>query len=152
MKDLLEAIYPRKDRPDYVMRLEPIQTSNNAVFQFLSSEEELAHFPRAPHTPGGTHTHSPEPWGEQGGTPENGQTGEGEERRRSDQEEEEEGGEEAAQPEEEGSTSGVGTYRRNRASRHTLARSHTHTDAHCNTLSVSVSLGGGRYHLVLPVW
>uniref|UniRef100_A0A674EVL2 Zinc finger protein 800a n=1 Tax=Salmo trutta TaxID=8032 RepID=A0A674EVL2_SALTR len=97
MKDLLEAIYPRKDRPDYVMRLEPIQTSNNAVFQFLSSEEELAHFPRAPHTPGGTHTHSPEPWGEQGGTPENGQTGEGEERRRrSDQEEEEEeGGEEA---------------------------------------------------------
>ncbi|XP_029597917.1 zinc finger protein 800-like [Salmo trutta] len=95
MKDLLEAIYPRKDRPDYVMRLEPIQTSNNAVFQFLSSEEELAHFPRAPHTPGGTHTHSPEPWGEQGGTPENGQTGE------------EEGGEEAAQPEEEGSTSGV---------------------------------------------
>ncbi|CDQ87407.1 unnamed protein product [Oncorhynchus mykiss] len=104
MKDLLEAIYPRKDRPDYVMRLEPIQTSNNAVFQFMSSEEELAHFPRAPHTPGGTHTHSPEPWGEQGGTPENGQTGE--ERRRSDQEEEE-GGEEAAQPEEEGSTSGV---------------------------------------------
>ncbi|CDQ97141.1 unnamed protein product [Oncorhynchus mykiss] len=106
MKDFLEAIYPRKDRPDYVMRLEPIQTSNNAVFQFLSSEEELAHFPRAPHTPGGTHTHSPEPWGEQGGTPENGQTGEGEERRRSDQEEEE-GGEEVAQPEEEGSTSGV---------------------------------------------
>ncbi|XP_064795963.1 zinc finger protein 800-like isoform X2 [Oncorhynchus masou masou] len=106
MKDLLEAIYPRKDRPDYVMRLEPIQTSNNAVFQFLSSEEELAHFPRAPHTPGGTHTHSPEPWGEQGGTLENGQTGEGEERRRSDQEEEE-GGEEVAQPEEEGSTSGV---------------------------------------------
>ncbi|XP_064794503.1 zinc finger protein 800-like isoform X1 [Oncorhynchus masou masou] len=107
MKDLLEAIYPRKDRPDYVMRLEPIQTSNNAVFQFMSSEEELAHFPRAPHTPGGTHTHSPEPWGEQGGTPENGQTGEGEERRRSDQEEEEGGEEAAAQPEEEGSTSGV---------------------------------------------
>ncbi|XP_038833943.1 zinc finger protein 800-like isoform X2 [Salvelinus namaycush] len=112
MKDLLETIYPRKDRPDYVMRLEPIQTSNNAVFQFLSSSEELAHFPRAPHTPGGTRTHSPggtrthspEPWEEQGGTPENGQTGEGEER--SDQEEEE-GGEEAAQPEEEGSTSGV---------------------------------------------
>lgn len=124
MKDLLEAIYPRKDRPDYVMRLEPIQTSNNAVFQFLSSEEELAHFPRAPHTPGGTHTHSPEPWGEQGGTPENGQTGEGEERRRSDQEEEEEGGEEVAQPEDEGSTSGVGTYRRKRASRHTLAHTH----------------------------
>ncbi|XP_045068506.1 zinc finger protein 800-like [Coregonus clupeaformis] len=91
MKDLLESIYPRKDRPDYVMRLEPIQTSNNAVFQFLSSEEELAHFPRAPHTPGGTHTHSPEPWEEQGGTPENGQTG----------------GEVVAQPEEEGSTSGV---------------------------------------------
>ncbi|KAL0962670.1 hypothetical protein UPYG_G00343790 [Umbra pygmaea] len=102
IKDLLEAIYPKKDRPDYVVRLEPIQTTNNAVFQFLSAEEELAHFPRAPHTPGGTHSHSPEPWVEQGGSPENGQMGE---ERRSEQEEE--GAEEAAQPEEEGSTSGV---------------------------------------------
>uniref|UniRef100_A0A4W5MLS9 Zinc finger protein 800a n=1 Tax=Hucho hucho TaxID=62062 RepID=A0A4W5MLS9_9TELE len=126
MKDLLEAIYPRKDRPDYVMRLEPIQTSNNAVFQFLSSEEELAHFPRAPHTPGGTHTHSPEPWGEQGGTLENGQTGEGEERRRrrrSDQEEE--GGEEAAQPEEEG---------------------HAHTHTHTNDVTISCCLCGKDFN------
>ncbi|KAJ8006543.1 hypothetical protein DPEC_G00108340 [Dallia pectoralis] len=110
VKDLLEAIYPRKDDPDLVVRLEPIQTSDNAVFQFLSTEEELAHFPEAPRTPGGTRSHSPEPWGEQGGASENGHSGD---ERRSDQEEEEqeeeeeEGGEEAVQPEEEESTSGV---------------------------------------------
>uniref|UniRef100_A0A1A8KKT0 Zinc finger protein 800 n=1 Tax=Nothobranchius kuhntae TaxID=321403 RepID=A0A1A8KKT0_NOTKU len=42
MKDLLEAIYPR---PDYVVRLEPIQTTNKAVFQYLTTEEELAQYP-----------------------------------------------------------------------------------------------------------
>uniref|UniRef100_A0A3B5AUU7 Zinc finger protein 800a n=1 Tax=Stegastes partitus TaxID=144197 RepID=A0A3B5AUU7_9TELE len=41
MKDLLDAIYPRADRPDYVMRLEPIQTTNKAVFQYITTEEEL---------------------------------------------------------------------------------------------------------------
>uniref|UniRef100_A0A3Q3VMP6 C2H2-type domain-containing protein n=1 Tax=Mola mola TaxID=94237 RepID=A0A3Q3VMP6_MOLML len=41
MKDLLDAIYPRVDRPDYVVRLEPIQTSTKAVFQYLTTEEEL---------------------------------------------------------------------------------------------------------------
>uniref|UniRef100_A0A096M6R5 Zinc finger protein 800 n=1 Tax=Poecilia formosa TaxID=48698 RepID=A0A096M6R5_POEFO len=45
MKDLLDAIYPRADRPDYVVRLEPIQTTNKAVFQYLTTEEELARFP-----------------------------------------------------------------------------------------------------------
>uniref|UniRef100_A0A3B5ATY8 Zinc finger protein 800a n=1 Tax=Stegastes partitus TaxID=144197 RepID=A0A3B5ATY8_9TELE len=43
MKDLLDAIYPRADRPDYVMRLEPIQTTNKAVFQYITTEEELSH-------------------------------------------------------------------------------------------------------------
>lgn len=49
MKDLLDAIYPRVDRPDYVVRLEPIQTSTKAVFQYLTTEEELARYPS--HTP-----------------------------------------------------------------------------------------------------
>ncbi|XP_038128214.1 zinc finger protein 800a isoform X1 [Cyprinodon tularosa] len=45
MKDLLDAIYPRVDRPEYVVRLEPIQTTNKAVFQYLTTEEELARYP-----------------------------------------------------------------------------------------------------------
>nr|XP_046235695.1 zinc finger protein 800b isoform X2 [Scatophagus argus] len=49
MKDLLDAIYPRVDRPDYVVRLEPIQTTTKAVFQYLTTEEELARYPS--HTP-----------------------------------------------------------------------------------------------------
>lgn len=49
MKDLLDAIYPRADRPDYVVRLEPIQTTNKAMFQYITTEEELARYPS--HTP-----------------------------------------------------------------------------------------------------
>uniref|UniRef100_H3BVQ9 Zinc finger protein 800a n=1 Tax=Tetraodon nigroviridis TaxID=99883 RepID=H3BVQ9_TETNG len=49
MKDLLDAIYPRSDKADYVVRLEPIQTSTKAVFQYISTEEELARYPS--HTP-----------------------------------------------------------------------------------------------------
>ncbi|KAM9334887.1 LOW QUALITY PROTEIN: zinc finger protein 800b [Symphorus nematophorus] len=45
MKDLLDAIYPRADRPDYVVRLEPIQTTTKAVFQYVTTEEELARYP-----------------------------------------------------------------------------------------------------------
>lgn len=42
MKELSE-VYPRV--PDYVVRLEPIRTTNKAVFQYLATEEELARFP-----------------------------------------------------------------------------------------------------------
>lgn len=45
MKDLLDTIYPRADRPDYVVRLEPIQTTTKAVFQHITTEEELARYP-----------------------------------------------------------------------------------------------------------
>lgn len=45
VKDLLDAIYPRSDKPDYVVRLEPIQTSTKAVFQYITTEEELARYP-----------------------------------------------------------------------------------------------------------
>lgn len=45
MKDLLDAIYPRADRPEFVVRVEPIQTTTKAVFQYLTTEEEMARYP-----------------------------------------------------------------------------------------------------------
>ncbi|XP_062373467.1 zinc finger protein 800b [Sardina pilchardus] len=40
MKELIEAIYPRKD--EYVVRLEPIGTNQNAVFQHVAHEDRAA--------------------------------------------------------------------------------------------------------------
>lgn len=45
MRELLDAIYPRSDKPDCVVRLEPIETSTKAVFQYVTTEEELARYP-----------------------------------------------------------------------------------------------------------
>ncbi|XP_040886404.1 zinc finger protein 800b isoform X2 [Toxotes jaculatrix] len=114
MKDLLEAIYPRVDRPDYVVRLEPIQTTTKAVFQYLTTEEELARYPS--HTPSARE--SPVAWeGEQvegvdnnqasqrGGPESHNSPGHNQGQRR--WEAEEEAKEEQPQPEDEGSTSGV---------------------------------------------
>ncbi|XP_062339289.1 zinc finger protein 800b isoform X2 [Osmerus eperlanus] len=115
IKELLEAIYPRKEPPDHVVRLEPIQTSSKAVFQYLSTEEELAQQGgpgAAPqqHTPRSSRCHSPEPWGgEQGAGHAHPEPEAGHAPRRGGEEDEgeEKGGEKGAQAEEEGSTSGV---------------------------------------------
>uniref|UniRef100_H3DMB6 Zinc finger protein 800a n=1 Tax=Tetraodon nigroviridis TaxID=99883 RepID=H3DMB6_TETNG len=93
MKDLLDAIYPRSDKADYVVRLEPIQTSTKAVFQYISTEEELARYPS--HTPSAAESR------ESHGSP-------GQYRGGRRWEAEEESKAEPTQHEDEGSTSGVG--------------------------------------------
>ncbi|XP_039891124.1 zinc finger protein 800b isoform X2 [Simochromis diagramma] len=114
MKDLLDAIYPRADRPDYVVRLEPIQTTTKAVFQYLTTEEELARFPS--HTPSARE--SPVNWegesmesvennqaNQTGGPESHNSPGHNQGQRR--WEPEEEAKEEQPPPEDEGSNSGV---------------------------------------------
>ncbi|XP_029350764.1 zinc finger protein 800b isoform X1 [Echeneis naucrates] len=114
MKDLLDTIYPRADRPDYVVRLEPIHTTSKAVFQYLTTEEELARYPS--HTPSARE--SPVAWeGEPVDGAENNQTSQrggpeshtspGNNQGQRRWEGEEEAKEEQPQAEDEGSTSGV---------------------------------------------
>nr|XP_060633752.1 zinc finger protein 800 [Anolis sagrei ordinatus] len=39
ISDLLEAMYPRVDNQDYIIRLEPIETNKNAVYQYVSKAD-----------------------------------------------------------------------------------------------------------------
>ncbi|XP_053113009.1 zinc finger protein 800 isoform X3 [Hemicordylus capensis] len=39
ISDLLEAMYPRVDKQDYIIRLEPIEANRNAVFQYVSKAD-----------------------------------------------------------------------------------------------------------------
>ncbi|RXN29899.1 zinc finger protein 800-like [Labeo rohita] len=41
MKELLEAIYPRPDKDEYILKLEPIAGNQNAVYQYLSKDDDL---------------------------------------------------------------------------------------------------------------
>nr|XP_061809503.1 zinc finger protein 800-like [Nerophis lumbriciformis] len=112
LQDLTDIIYHRAERPDYVMRLEPIQTTSKAMYQYLTTEEELARYPsRAPSA-----RQSPVAWEGDSGEAENNQNGpprgsespahsqHSQSRKKWD---EEEAKEDAPQPEDEGSTSGV---------------------------------------------
>uniref|UniRef100_A0A3Q0SMT2 Zinc finger protein 800a n=1 Tax=Amphilophus citrinellus TaxID=61819 RepID=A0A3Q0SMT2_AMPCI len=105
MKDLLDAIYPRADRPDYVVRLEPIQTTTKAVFQYLTTEEDARESPVnwEGETMEGVESSQANQTGvsESHSSPRNNQ---GQRR----WEPEEEAKEEQPQPEDEGSNSGVG--------------------------------------------
>ncbi|XP_037552210.1 zinc finger protein 800b [Nematolebias whitei] len=108
MKDLLDAIYPRV--PEYVVRLEPIQTTTKAVFQYLTTEEDLTRYPS--HTTSARE--SPVAWeGEAEENVENSQPNQpsGSESHNSPGhrrwEADEEPKEEQPQPEDEGSNSGV---------------------------------------------
>ncbi|XP_061125025.1 zinc finger protein 800b [Syngnathus typhle] len=111
LQELTDIIYHRAERPDYVVRLEPIQSTSKAVYQYLTTEEELARYPsRAPSA-----RESPVAWEGETGEADNNQTGQprGPESpaqsqgRKRWEAEEEEAKEAAPQPEDEGSTSGV---------------------------------------------
>ncbi|XP_059703210.1 zinc finger protein 800 isoform X3 [Haemorhous mexicanus] len=51
INDLLEAIYPRVDKQEYIITLEPIETNQNAVFQYVSRTDSPDENTEGSHTP-----------------------------------------------------------------------------------------------------
>ncbi|XP_043093093.1 zinc finger protein 800b isoform X2 [Puntigrus tetrazona] len=63
VKELLEAIYPRSDKEEYILKLEPIAGNQNAVYQYLSKEDDLPPSSQSPNhttTDSWRHYHSKE--------------------------------------------------------------------------------------------
>ncbi|XP_016299748.1 zinc finger protein 800-like [Sinocyclocheilus anshuiensis] len=61
IKELLEAIYPCSDKEEYLLKLEPIAGNHNAVYQYLSKEDDLPPSSRSSNhmaTDSWTHYHS----------------------------------------------------------------------------------------------
>lgn len=61
MKELIEAIYPHSDEEEYVLKFEPIASNQNAVYQYLSTEDDLPPSSQSPNhttTDSWRHSHS----------------------------------------------------------------------------------------------